>query len=113
MNGNKMKTLCVGKAELALILTLILSQLHVAFAADSAKGESIAARWCNSCHLATSGQRTGSDAAPTFAQIANDPRLTPDVLRLALSGRHPRMPDISLDREQFNDLSAYLRSLRK
>ncbi len=34
-------------------------------------------------------------------------------LHAALSGRHPRMPDFSLAREQIDDLSAYLRTLRK
>jgi mono/diheme cytochrome c family protein len=84
-----------------------------ALAADAANGERIAARWCNSCHVATGGQTTGQDVAPPFTRIARDVTLTPERVRDALAGRHPRMPDLSLTREEMADLSAYIFTLRR
>lgn len=97
----------------ALIFLLAVAQPQSARAADAANGERIASRWCHSCHLATGRQQNGSDLAPPLSSIANDATLTPKGLHAALSGRHPRMPDFSLAREQIDDLSAYLRTLRK
>jgi mono/diheme cytochrome c family protein len=113
LNGDKMKFSGTLTQASSLFLILAASQSQTACAADAANGERIASRWCNSCHLATIRQHVGSDFAPPFSRIANDATLTPEGLHIALSGRHPRMPDFSLAREQIDDLSAYLRSLRK
>jgi mono/diheme cytochrome c family protein len=113
LNGNATKLSRTVTWALAMALALAVCQSKNARAADAANGEVIAARWCNACHLASSRQQGGSDLAPPFASIANDATLTPEGLRVALSGRHPRMPDFSLARQQIDDLSAYLRTLRK
>jgi mono/diheme cytochrome c family protein len=112
-DGGKMKPTGPLIQGAALIFMFVVAQPQNARAADAANGERIASRWCHSCHLATGRQQNGSDLAPPFSSIANDATLTPEGLRAALSGRHPRMPDFSLAREQIDDLSAYLRTLRK
>jgi mono/diheme cytochrome c family protein len=113
LKGDKMRFSGTPAQALAVFLMLAAFEPPIACAADAANGENIASRWCNSCHLATSRQQVGSDLAPPFSRIANDATLTPQGLRAALSGRHPRMPDFALAREQIDDLSAYLRTLRK
>jgi mono/diheme cytochrome c family protein len=104
---------------LPLLLALSLTALGTADALaqaarkpDARIGETIAARWCNSCHVATSSQRVGGDAVPTFARIARGQNLSADSIRAALDGRHPRMPDLQLSRPEIEDLAAYILTLK-
>ena len=56
-------------AALALLATLAAP----ARAADVAQGETLAKRWCASCHLVSADQTRATPDAPSFAAIARRP----------------------------------------
>ena len=74
---------------------------------DSEQGEQLAKKWCSACHAIGSGP-SGSDIAPTFAEIAR--RRSPDYVSGFLANPHDRgrMPAFDLSREQIEDLVRYL-----
>jgi mono/diheme cytochrome c family protein len=82
-----------------------------AAAADVANGLRLSRQWCASCHLVESSG-IARDAAPSFAQISNDPTSTPARLRAWLADPHPPMPGLDLAKQQEDDIIAYLMSLK-
>jgi mono/diheme cytochrome c family protein len=83
-----------------------------AFAADAGNGLQIARRWCASCHIIEPNQRTGSEAVPPFATIARIPGFDASKIALFLLYPHPKMPDMSLTRDEAADLAAYIATLK-
>jgi mono/diheme cytochrome c family protein len=78
-------------------------------APDVAHGETIAKRWCASCHLVSPDQSKASvDVAP-FADVAKNK--TNAQIADFLTEPHPKMPDMHLSRDEIGDLVAYIRSL--
>ena len=88
------------------------SLLGAAAGADSRAGLDLARQWCASCHLVAPTAR-GSDAAPPFETMANDPAYTPARLRSWLMAPHPPMPNFNLTRGEIEDVVEYLESLKK
>lgn len=82
-----------------------------AFAADPDHGLQLARHWCASCHLVEAGG-SASDAAPTFAAVANNPATTDQSLHAWLAKPHPPMPDLKLTRDQEDDVLAYILTLK-
>lgn len=93
-----------------LLQTLVAFPAH-AFVADAARGQVIANRWCAACHLVSPDQTTASSDVPSFASIARKKKLTAAELATFLSFSHPKMPDMSLTRNEIADIVAYIRSL--
>jgi mono/diheme cytochrome c family protein len=85
---------------LSVIVATSLSQ--AASGADVAKGETLAKRWCATCHVVAADQ-----------QIAKMPDLDPAKLALFLLLPHPKMPDMNLSRDEAADLAAYIVSQGK
>jgi mono/diheme cytochrome c family protein len=83
-----------------------------AFGADAQSGLRIAQRWCAACHIVGPGQRSGSDRVPPFAEIARIPNFDASKIALFLLDPHPKMPDMSLTRDEAADLAAYIVSLK-
>ena len=81
---------------------------HVAAAADVAKGQTLAKRWCATCHVVASDQSSATGEAPPFAVIAKTPDLNADKLTKFLLSPHPKMPDMNLSRSEAGDLAAYI-----
>jgi mono/diheme cytochrome c family protein len=71
----------------------------------------LAQAWCTGCHI-VGPTVTGGDSAPPFAAIANRQKLAPGALRAWLTDPHPPMPNLDLSRQQIDDVTAYLDSLR-
>lgn len=94
----------------AAMLGVLLSAGPAA-AQDAAAGRALAQQWCTSCHIVVPGA-DGSDAAPTFAAIANDPNVTERGLRAWLADPHPPMPNLNLSRTEIDNIIAYLKTLR-
>jgi mono/diheme cytochrome c family protein len=74
-----------------------------ASAADARKGETLAKRWCATCHVVAADQQVGTTQSPAFATIARNP-----MLAFFLLTPHPRMPDMNLSRSEAADLAAYI-----
>ena len=101
----------VAPLAVAMLAGVITQAAH---AADAQAGRALAESWCASCHvIGEAGQSSASDAAPTFASIANRPDATADGLRAFLSEPHAdAMKGIVLPRLEIDDLVAYIMSLR-
>ena len=83
-----------------------------ASAADAQKGETLAKRWCSTCHVVAADQQVGTTQSPAFSTIARKSDLTEATLALFLLSPHPRMPDMNLSRSEAADLAAYIRTQR-
>ena len=81
-----------------------------AVAADAANGLRIAERWCAACHVVSSDQTRGSADVPSFASIAHR---KPDARALAnfIAEPHPKMPSMSLSRDEIADIVRYIQTL--
>jgi mono/diheme cytochrome c family protein len=77
---------------------------------DVAQGAAIAKRWCVNCHVVSADQKSAKVDVPTFSDIA---RRRPDDRALSsfLVKPHPPMPDLSLSRQEIDDVVSYIRSL--
>ena len=82
-------------------------------AADADHGKAIAQRWCSTCHIVQSGQKSArADQAPPFASLAAREGFGPDRLALLLLRPHPNMPKLSLSRIEIADLAAYISTIK-
>lgn len=99
----------------ALALALFLPNLAAAQVptGDPVAGAAIAERWCTSCHAVGPGPGRATDGAPTLQSIADRPSTTVTSLTVFLRTPHDRMPDLSLTRDETQDLIAYILSLRR
>jgi len=79
-----------------------------ALAADANHGETLAKRWCASCHIVASDQTRGEDNVPPFATIARLPGFDANAIARFLMDPHPKMPDMQLSRDEAEDLAAYI-----
>ena len=79
---------------------------------DAARGRTVAARWCFSCHVESpaTAERLLPEV-PAFSDIASKGELTPARLTAIFSAPHAPMPELDLSRQQTADLSAYVNSL--
>ena len=91
-----------------LSLIFVGALANAAAAANAANGETLAKRWCASCHVVASDQQRGTTQAPPFSAIAKMPRLDAAKLALYLLLPHPKMPDMNLSRAEAADLAAYI-----
>ena len=102
-------------ALLALAATLVhLFSLGASTASDVTAGRSLAERWCSSCHVVDPTQQRGTSiGAPPFSAIAQMSSTTAMSLRAFLTTSHPPMPDLHLTRDEIDDVSAYILSLKQ
>jgi mono/diheme cytochrome c family protein len=85
----------------------------IAVAGDADNGLRLARRWCASCHIVTGGQARASDAVPAFASVAARKDFNADKIAAFLLNPHPIMPNMSLTRDEANDIAAYIATLRR
>jgi mono/diheme cytochrome c family protein len=99
------------RTMLVLLATAIGSV--AANAADANHGQTLARRWCATCHVVAANQQRPTGEAPPFAVIAK--RTDFDTTRLAnfLLNPHPKMPNMSLTRIEAADLVAYIATLAR
>ena len=77
-----------------------------------ARGRAVAETWCANCHLVGEA-RSGADAAPSFAGIAQR-RPQPEALRTWLAQQHKAaMPNYNLSRDEVASVVAYILSLAR
>lgn len=100
------------KRTTAVLFSLIVltALTKAAAAADARHGETLAKRWCASCHVVAEGQRSGNPDVPTFAAIGKRPDYDADKVANFLMSPHPKMPNMSLSRIEAGDLAAYIKS---
>ncbi len=74
------------------------------------EGGEIAARWCVQCHVLRQPAQ-GTDAAPTFAQIAQN--RSDAQIRAFLARPHGGMPPLTLSAREIEAVIAYLSDMRE
>jgi mono/diheme cytochrome c family protein len=94
-------------------LVLLVFTSEAAFAANPDNGSTLAQRWCAACHVVSDSQSKGTDIAPSFASIAARPDFNVEKLVYFLLEPHPKMPNMSLSRDEAKDLSAYIGEQRR
>jgi len=101
--------------KICAILVLLATSVGsiAADAADANHGQTLARRWCATCHVVAANQQRPTGEAPPFASIAK--RADFDATRLAnfLLDPHPKMPNMSLTRPEAADLVAYIATLAR
>jgi len=95
-----------------VLLTTAVGSI-AASAADANHGQTLARRWCATCHVVAANQQRPTGEAPPFAVIAK--RSDFDATRLTnfLLNPHPKMPNMSLTRIEAADLVAYIAALAR
>jgi mono/diheme cytochrome c family protein len=93
-----------------LVLAAVMALPRVAAAANVANGERLAKRWCAACHIVASDQTHGNTQVAPFSAIAKTPGLDAGKIAFFLLLPHPKMPDMSLTRDEAADLAAYIAS---
>ena len=78
---------------------------------NAREGERLARQWCASCHLVARDQTPAPDTAPAFATIAARRGMSDTVLRTIIQMPYPRMPQISLSRDETAHIIAYILTL--
>jgi mono/diheme cytochrome c family protein len=98
---------------LLLLLASAASATAQVVVGDPDSGRHLSETWCTNCHVVSSTQpRAASTGAPSFRAIAAQKAVTPMALSAFLQTPHHRMPDLHLNREEIDDVSAYILSLR-
>lgn len=98
---------------LALLLPWALPAAAQVPVGDAVSGAMIAERWCTGCHAIGPAGARATDGAPTLQSIADRASTTVLSLQVFLRTPHARMPDLSLTREETDDLIAYILRLRR
>jgi cytochrome c len=94
-------------ATLVALTVLASTTLAHAASGSAEAGRQLVMRSCSSCH-ATEASTTATDGAPPFTLIAKTNKERPAWIRGWLMSPHPPMPNISLSRQQIDDIIAYL-----
>src|SRR5438067_13490476 len=96
-------------ALFVLVATVIAS--FAAQAADANHGQTLARRWCATCHVVAANQQRPTGEALPFPSIAK--RADVDATRRTnfLLDPHPKMANMSLTRTEAADLVDYIAML--
>ena|SRR5579864_7832987 len=103
-------------ARLVLFIVAAFPEAGAARAQDISNGMEIAQAWCSDCHLVDPRERkSGRNSAPTFLSVAQMKSTTEASLAAFLTTPRGRghMPNIVLNRQEIEDVSAYILSLRQ
>jgi len=91
-----------------LFFAAVTAMPNAAVAADADNGEKLAKRWCAACHVVASDQKSGNTQVAPFSAVAKVPGFDAGKVALFLLYPHPKMPDMSLTRNEAADLAAYI-----
>jgi mono/diheme cytochrome c family protein len=93
------------------VSAMVFTFAVTAACADATNGEHLAQRWCAPCHSVAREQTNARSSTPSLATIATSPDFSREKLAILLLLFHPKMPDMSLTRNEASDLADYITSL--
>lgn len=101
------------------VLLLVAIRLHVAAAqsrgsdrsGNASEGLRLARMWCSECHAVERDGPIVNLRAPDFAVVARRPSTTALSLNVFLRSSHDTMPNVILERDDADDIVAYILSL--
>lgn len=100
-------------ASALLVFILPASSANVRAAGDPAEGERLARQWCAACHVVADDQESGTEAVPSFTEIAETRGFSEATLAGFLADPHPKMPDMNLTNREISNLTSYILSRGK
>ena len=107
--GQNMKHISVAM----VLLIAVTSGADAQQPSNSLKGAALAQSVCARCHAVRSGEmRSPNPMAPSLSNVASWPGMTEMALRAWLLSSHRTMPNIVLDNNETNDVTAYILSLQ-
>jgi mono/diheme cytochrome c family protein len=80
---------------------------------DAKKGLKLAQGVCAECHAIRGQGRSPEKEAPSFVKLANTPGVNAMALYVALQTSHKQMPNLTLPRNERDDVVAYILSLKQ
>ena len=92
-----------------LLVAVVMQQNAVA---DQTRGRVLAEQQCSECHGVKRGERSPLVGVSSFTEIAAEPPIADDGLRVFLKTSHPRMPNLMIKPDDIDDLVSYIASLR-
>jgi mono/diheme cytochrome c family protein len=97
----------------ALVLLRIQAASGAAPGEEAAsRGHTLAQAWCASCHAVEKFAIPLDHKAPAFTAIAAMKSTTPLAIRVFLQSSHEPMPNFILKKQDIDDLTAYIMSLK-
>jgi mono/diheme cytochrome c family protein len=105
--------ICAMTTCAMLVLAATALGSVAASAADPDHGQTLARRWCATCHVVAPNQQRPTGEAPPFAAIAKRPDFDANRLANFLLDPHPKMPNMSLTRTEAADIVAYIAALAR
>ena len=102
-----------GLALLLLLAAAPTEATDLTAAAKADRGRFLARHWCASCHVVEREADRGTDSAPPFPKLADDPTYTEARLRGWLAAPHPPMPDPGLSRREIDEIATSILSMRR
>lgn len=108
----------MGFAIVRLLIVAAGTILSSAALAQQAAGDADAGRrfaeiWCSGCHAVELRTTRSGGIAPDFPSIAGRRATTARWLRVYLGKPHDKMPNFVLDKEDTDDVVAFLMSLKR
>jgi mono/diheme cytochrome c family protein len=104
----------VEKLVLAAAIALTPSLASAVELGSPKAGQAYAERVCAECHEVQAGDSfSPNPTSPTFQEIADTPGMTARALAVFLTTSHPTMPDIMIERDDLDNVIAYVTSLRR
>lgn len=97
----------------AVVLAFALALSAPVLAQDAMNGRRLSEEMCAQCHLVTQGQRRAADTAPTFEEIAANPRWNEQTFTVFLGNPHPNMGSVTVTTREAADILAHVRAQRR
>lgn len=108
------KIACIASLAAALMAVGARAQ-DLADIGDVESGRKLAMQDCRACHNVGPSPQAGpvQKRPPSFYAIANMASTTPTSLYVFLHSSHPTMPNFRLEKQESDDVIAYILSLRR
>jgi mono/diheme cytochrome c family protein len=82
-------------------------------AGDPGAGAAYAKQVCAKCHAIDRTGISPEPSAPPFRDVANTPGMTATALSVWLTTSHPTMPNIVVERDDLDNVIAFILSLKE
>ena len=79
---------------------------------DPEAGAAYAKNVCAQCHTIKGAEPSPEPTAPPFKVVANTPGMTATALAVWLTTSHPTMPNIVLERQDLDNVIAFILTLK-
>ena len=98
----------------AIVVSVILMALpfQQPAGADQSRGKKLAEQQCSQCHGVKRNEKSPSFGVSSFTEIADEPSITENALRVYLNTSHPKIPSLIIKTEDIDDIVSYIASLK-